>query len=247
MKNIVFISDLHLDESHPEIVSLFLDFLKKQTKTASALYILGDFFEAWIGDDNLTSFNQMIISQLRAATDAGLPIYFMHGNRDFLIGKRFLKASGCIFLPDETVIDIAGTPTLLMHGDLLCTDDTAYLRFRKKAHNRFFQWLFLIKSLKKRRAIAAQYREKSTQHISTIPDHIMDVTQRAVCGVMTKHHVQHLIHGHTHRKAVHTFSLNNQPATRTVLAAWHDKGNALVCDEGGKKELIDVMATTTNS
>ncbi len=234
----VFISDLHLEEDRPDITNIFLRFLAEYTTRAEALYILGDFFEAWIGDDNVTSFNQQIIAALQQATQRGLPIYFMHGNRDFLIGKKFLRASGCKLLPDEQVIDLYGTPTLLMHGDTLCTEDHAYLKFRKKSRNWFFQQLFLLKSLASRQAIAQKHRDASKQYTSVTPQYIMDVTQHEVERVMLKHHVQHLIHGHTHQPAVHRFELSHAPATRTVLAPWHEHGSALICAADGSQEAI---------
>jgi UDP-2,3-diacylglucosamine hydrolase len=236
--NILVISDLHLDDARSEITELFLKFLKVKAINAKALYILGDFFEAWIGDDNLTDFNLKIMNALLEATQQGLPIFFMRGNRDFLIGKKFLKATGCQLLPDEYVIDLFGVPTLLMHGDTLCTLDKKYMKFRKKSRNWFVQKLFLMRSLKTRRALIKQYREASQAHISTLPDHIMDVTQAEVERVMLKHGVQHLIHGHTHREAIHTFDVADRQATRTVLGAWHDDGNVLVCEPNGKNSLV---------
>lgn len=232
--SIFFISDLHLDESQLDTANLFLRFLE-QIQQAEALYILGDFFESWIGDDNLTAFNCMIMNALKKATQNGLPIFFMHGNRDFLIGKKFLQQSGCQLLPEEYKLTLYGTPTLLMHGDTLCREDKAYLKFRKKTRCWLVQKLFLWKSLAKRKAIADQYRKASKAYTSTAPDHIMDVTPAEIPRKMQQHHVLHLIHGHTHRQAIHSFELNNQPATRTVLGAWHGEGNALVCDPSGKQ------------
>jgi len=237
MKKIIFISDLHLEERQPDITALFFQLLAQAIQEAEALYILGDFFEVWIGDDDLTAFNQSIIAALKKATDQGLPIYVMHGNRDFLIGKKFLQMTGCKLLPDETVITLYGVPTLLMHGDTLCTDDIAYLKFRKRARNWLFQKLFLFKSLAKRQAIATRYRKASQAHIAAVPDHIMDVTQAEVERVIRKHGVQHLIHGHTHREAVHVFQMDQKSVTRTVLGAWHGGGSALVCHENGTNEL----------
>jgi UDP-2,3-diacylglucosamine hydrolase len=239
VKKILFVSDIHLEEDQPQIADIFLRFLQHEARTADCLYILGDFFEAWVGDDDLTDFHRSIIAALRAATDAGLPIYIMHGNRDFLLGRRFMRATGCRLLPDEMVIDVFGTPTLLMHGDTLCTADTAYLKFRKKTRNWFVQTLFLLKPLKQRQLIAANMRAKSKLHTSNAPGYVMDVTREEVERVMTKHQVNHLIHGHTHRPAVHEFALENTPATRTVLAAWHDKGNMLVV-ENGKQYNVDL-------
>ena len=165
----------------------------------------------------------------------------IHGNRDFLLGKKFFRETSCQLLPDEHVINLYGSPTLLMHGDTLCTRDKAYLKFRKKARNWFFQKIFLFKSLKKRRAISEKYREASKAYTSTAPDNIMDVTQEEVIRVMKKHHVQYLIHGHTHREAIHQFQLNNKTATRTVLGAWHECGSVLICDASGKQEMIKLV------
>jgi UDP-2,3-diacylglucosamine hydrolase len=162
----------------------------------------------------------------------------MHGNRDFLLGKKFMRMTGCHLLPDEYIVSLFGDAVLLMHGDTLCTEDKAYLKFRKKARCWFMQKLFLCKSLVKRQAIAARYREASQAHLAKTPDYIMDVTQAEVERVMQKHGVQHLIHGHTHREAVHAFQLNQKSATRTVLGAWHERGHALICQTDGSRELI---------
>jgi UDP-2,3-diacylglucosamine hydrolase len=234
----IFISDLHLEEERPDITELFFRFLRTEAIHAKALYILGDFFEMWIGDDNLSVFNQSVIKELYQTTRRGIPIYLQHGNRDFLLGKRFLRASGCTLLPDEAVITINDTPVLLMHGDTLCTADTAYLQFRKKSRIWLLQKLFLLKPLKKRLAIAKNMREKSKEHTSTVSDYIMDVTQAEVLRLMTKHQVQELIHGHTHRPGIHEFSLNGKAAKRIVLGPWHDQGSALICDDKGNKDLI---------
>ena len=220
----LFISDLHLEDNRPDIAGIFVTWLNSKARNAKALYILGDFFESWIGDDDLTVFHQEIISALKSATDAGLAIYFMHGNRDFLVGNRFLRATGCQLLPEEHLLEIDSTRVLLMHGDTLCTEDTAYLKFRKKARNVFFQKLFLWKSLKTRRQIAANMREKSKAYTSTTPTHIMDVTQAEVERVMQKHKATVLIHGHTHRPDTHQFVLNNTEVKRIVLTPWHDHG-----------------------
>lgn len=232
------ISDLHLEENNPHIADIFIKFLTDCTTSASALYILGDFFEAWIGDDDLTSFNRMIIDALYKATQKGLPIYFTHGNRDFMIGKKFLHMTGCQLLQDEYVANLFGRPTLLMHGDTLCIDDIKYLKFRKKSRSWLFKFLIQFYSLKKRREIAENYRKKSKAHTSQTPDYIMDVTQAEVARVMQKHNVLHMIHGHTHRPAVHQFELNGQCATRTVLSAWHEQGNALICHADHRQEMI---------
>jgi UDP-2,3-diacylglucosamine hydrolase len=236
----LFISDLHLEECRPDITELFLRFLQQEVKQADALYILGDFFEAWIGDDNLTEFNKLILKTLFQTT-ARLPVFIMHGNRDFLLGKRFLQMTGCTLLADEHVVNLAGIPTLLMHGDTLCTADIAYLKFRKKSRNWFFQQLFLLKSLKTRQKIAADMREKSKAYTSTAAEALMDVTQAEVERVLMKHNVRHLIHGHTHRPAKHEFLLNGEKATRTVLAPWHEYGSVLICDDTTTKQEIKIL------
>jgi UDP-2,3-diacylglucosamine hydrolase len=238
--SIFFISDLHLEESRPDISDIFLRFLKNQAMQANALYILGDFFEFWIGDDDPSLFAHAVQQALYEATQTGLPIYFLHGNRDFLVKKKFFHRTGCLLIPEETLIDLYGIPTLLMHGDTLCIEDIAYMKARKYVRNPLVQMIFLLKSLKKRQTIVAGYREASKKHTKMSPDAIMDVTQSEVERLMHKHHVQHLIHGHTHRQAQHTFTLNHSPATRTVLGAWHDKGNALLCHDDGRQEFIDL-------
>ncbi|MBX3708892.1 MAG: UDP-2,3-diacylglucosamine diphosphatase [Gammaproteobacteria bacterium] len=235
----IFISDLHLDESRPQIAQLFLTWLHTTDSCVDALYILGDLFEAWIGDDDNTLFHREIIHAIAKASQNGLPIYFVHGNRDFLIGKKFLCESGCKLLPDETEIQLYNMTVLIMHGDMLCTKDTSYLRARKLLRNCFLQKLFLFLPLSIRRKIANKLRKKSFKHTANTPMETMDVTQEEVETIMKKHHVQCLIHGHTHRPGFHHFSLNNLPASRVVLDAWHEHGNMLVWDEFGKKELIE--------
>jgi UDP-2,3-diacylglucosamine hydrolase len=241
---IALISDLHLEENTPQPAEIFKKFLIECTTRAKALYILGDFFESWVGDDDLTPFNRSIIDALKTATQNGLPIYFTHGNRDFMIGKKFLAMTGCKLLPDEYTANIFGTRVLLMHGDTLCTADIKYLTFRKKSRTWWFKFFMQLYPLKKRRAIAAGYREASKAHTSQTPAYIMDVTQSEVERVMQKHGVLHMIHGHTHRPAVHTFELNGQHATRTVLAAWHEKGHALIYYEDGRQEAVDLTPLT---
>lgn len=238
MTKTLFISDLHLQESNPLIVRKFLNLLVSEE--VDALYILGDLFEAWIGDDNDTAFHRQIIHALHSAIQSGLKIYFLHGNRDFLIGKKFLKATGCQLLKEETIVNIYGENVLLMHGDTLCTRDIAYLKWRKKARNPILHTLlFLILPLKWRRRFAESMRKKSEAHTQYAAREIMDVTQAEVERVMQKHGVNLLIHGHTHRPAIHHFKLDDHDATRIVLGAWHNQANILVWDVNGKKELVD--------
>ncbi|MDX1901200.1 MAG: UDP-2,3-diacylglucosamine diphosphatase [Gammaproteobacteria bacterium] len=233
-----FISDLHLSSNHPEMIALFLNFLETYTTQLETLYILGDFFDVWIGDDATTDADDTVIQALKRATDKGLKIYFMHGNRDFLVGKNFFKMTGCIFLKDPCVIELYGKRILLMHGDTLCTQDIAYLKFRKKTRNWFVKKLFLLKSRNARNKIATGYRKASQMHTQTKAENIMDVTPEEVLRVMEKHHVQTLIHGHTHRPGIHAFLLNQQPATRIVLPAWHEQDGAFFCKPDGSQTFV---------
>jgi UDP-2,3-diacylglucosamine hydrolase len=221
MPHTLFISDLHLEEKRPDITAYFLNFLQQQAPLADALYILGDFFEVWIGDDENTSFQQTIIAALKKLTDTGLPVYLMRGNRDFLMGEAFIRATGCHFLPDPTVITLYGQKILLLHGDSLCTDDYAHQRFREYAHNPRYNRFFLKLPLMIRRAIARRIRRMSQAHTAGAQSAMMDVTQAAVVQQMQAHRVTQLIHGHTHRPAIHRFMLEDRPATRVVLGDWH--------------------------
>jgi UDP-2,3-diacylglucosamine hydrolase len=231
----LFISDLHLEPERPDITTNFLSFLKNQAPKSDALYILGDLFEVWVGDDHLSEFNQSIINALRNLSDSGLPIYFMRGNRDFLISETFIKASGCRFLEDPTKINLYGTPILLTHGDLLCTDDYKHQAFRKYTQNPKFHRYFLALPLSLRLWIAKIIRRSSKKHTRTISYAHLDVTQQAVDKLMSQYNVRLLIHGHTHRPAIHVL---NHGSHRIVLGDWHQHGSALVYDETGDYELI---------
>lgn len=236
----LFISDLHLELDQPHITDQFLKLLISCDASVDALYILGDLFEAWIGDDDTTSFHQEIINALKTKTDNGLPIYFLPGNRDFLIGKKFLLASGCQLLGDEEVISLYGTNVLLMHGDTLCTLDVDYLKARKRLHNYFVRHFFLLLPLTVRKKIVSAVREKSENYKKVTPLEIMDVTQSEVIRRMNQHHVHHLIHGHTHRPAIHRSTINNEVLERIVLPAWHGHGGVLEWYANGEKKLIDL-------
>ena len=233
MSETLFISDLHLDKERPQIIEQFLDFLNNDTHDADALYILGDLFEYWIGDDDPAEGLTAVIRELRTATERGLPIYFVHGNRDFLIGHRFCLRTGIHLLEDYRVIDLYGIATLIMHGDTLCTDDLAYQSLRWKTRNRLIQWLLLRLSLKTRQQIARYLHSKSTQEKQSKSEAIMDVNQSAVEQAMRKHRVNRLIHGHTHRPAIHQFELDGEEATRIVLGDWYTHGAVLRVDAGG--------------
>ncbi len=229
----LFISDLHLCAERPAITQLFIEFLAQQAGNCDALYILGDLFETWPGDDDDAPDSARIISALRALRDGGTMIYFMRGNRDFLIGEKFAALSGCRLLPDPGVIDLNGVPTLLMHGDTLCTDDAGYQRFRRLVRNRCSQWLFLKLPLALRRRIARHLRAQSMSRTRGKPPAIMDVNAHSVAAVMRQHQVTRLIHGHTHRPAVHDFELDGKPVQRIVLGDWYTQGSVLRCDAGG--------------
>ena len=221
----LFIADLHLQTEEPAITAGFLRFLSGEAKSADALYILGDLFEAWIGDDDPNPLHREIAAAIRALVDAGTPCFFIHGNRDFLIGQRFARESGMPLLPEEQVLDLYGRKVLIMHGDTLCTDDTGYLAFRAKVHTPWIQTLFLALPLFIRNRIAAKMRAGSKAANSSKSMTIMDVNPQAVVRVMEKHQVHWLIHGHTHRPDVHNLMVHGEPAHRVVLGAWHTEGS----------------------
>ena len=223
----LFISDLHLDASRPEITALFLQFLRGQARDAEALYILGDLFEAWLGDDDPDPHHAGVMQAIRGLVDSGIPVHFMHGNRDFLIGAGFASHTGVHLLPDPTLVQLHGTPTLLMHGDTLCTDDVEYQQFRKYARDPERQQAFLASPLEQRRAFVAQARAASGLSTAQKPDEIMDVNQQTVEAVMRQHGVDCLIHGHTHRPGIHRFRSEGRQKTRYVLGDWYHQGSML--------------------
>ncbi len=229
-----FISDLHLQAQHPEITHIFFNFLSKLTQEADALYILGDLFEAWIGDDDLSSFNLPILQVLKQATQSGLPIFFIRGNRDFLIGQKFAEMTGVQILKDPSIIYLYGVRTLLMHGDSLCTFDVKHQKMRKIMHNRIFQRLALLIPLSLRRKIGGFWRKKSRSHISEAYSYMMDVNPHTVQEVIQKFQTPLLIHGHTHRPGIHPLP----QVERIVLGAWHTHGHALMVDREHHKEFI---------
>ena len=233
MPDTLFISDLHLDPERPAITTLFLDFLASRAIRSDALYILGDLFEAWIGDDDTSSMNQAVCAGLKACATAGTPVYVMRGNRDFLLGSDFAERSGCTLLEDPTRIDLYGRPALLMHGDLLCTDDTEYMAFRKMVRDPVWQRDLLAKPLDERRQMAQAMRASSREQTGGKPESIMDVNSDAVVRLMTEHHVQRLIHGHTHRPAIHDLDIAGHAAQRIVLGDWYEQGSVLVCSPAG--------------
>jgi UDP-2,3-diacylglucosamine hydrolase len=229
----LFIADLHLDASRPAITRLFEDFLaSEEVRSADALYILGDLVEAWIGDDDDAELPSRIAAATHGVRDAGVPVYFMVGNRDFLLGATFARRAGLTLLDDGTVHELYGRPTLLMHGDLLCTDDVAYQTVRAQVRTPAWQAQILAMSLDARRAFAAKAREDSRAHTGSTMETIMDVNAGAVADAMRKAGVTRLIHGHTHRPAIHGFDLDGQPAERIVLGDWYEQGSVLKVTPG---------------
>ncbi|PSF05372.1 UDP-2,3-diacylglucosamine diphosphatase [Marinobacter fuscus] len=218
----LFISDLHLEESRPDITGAFLAYLDQKARGAEQLYILGDFFEAWIGDDERTPLQEQMADALRKLAASGTSIYLMHGNRDFLIGEEFCQRAGATLLDDPTVIDLYGTPTLLLHGDSLCTADVEYQKFRASMRNPQMIKMLLARPLKDRQQMARQLREISTAKNQGKAETIMDVTPNEVVRELEAHGVQRMIHGHTHRPAIHQLEANDQSAQRIVLGDWDE-------------------------
>ena len=236
----LFISDLHLTEGRPEANERFIALLEDQGRAADALYILGDFFEYWIGDEDLGEpFNAVVAGLLKDLTGHGVPVYLMHGNRDFLVGEGFCAASGATLLADPTVAEIGGVKTLLAHGDTLCTDDVEYQAWRRKARDPAFQAAFLAKSLAERHQTVVQMREKSRQvteaKMREKTAEIMDVNEDAVRQAMRSHGVLRLIHGHTHRPGRHGVDLDGQRGERWVLPDWYGRGGYLQVDRKGAR------------
>ncbi len=235
-----FISDLHLSANKPQLSTLFLKFLKEKAEQADALYILGDLFEAWIGDDNTDTHDLNIMNALAEFSDSGVPLYFIHGNRDFLIGERFSVASHCQLLPDPVVVELYNTRVVLTHGDLLCTLDHKYQRFRKFVRHPFMKNLFLDFPLSWRKKISSFLRHQSSRrnippikgrayNVALQKEHRQwDVTSEAVYQMLREHKSLTLIHGHTHKPGIHDFILDNQPAKRIVLGDWGETGNVLI-------------------
>ncbi|MBB3104490.1 UDP-2,3-diacylglucosamine diphosphatase [Azomonas macrocytogenes] len=231
--SILFISDLHLEEGRPDITQAFLRFLEKRAIHAEALYILGDFFEVWIGDDGMNEYHHSIARALRRVADSGTQIFLMHGNRDFMLGRRFCREAGCTLLKGHCVIRIQGEPVLLLHGDELCTRDEVYQRKRRQIRNPLSLFFIRRLPLSIRRNMARKIREASRMHTQEAAREIIDVTPEAVTQTMLRHGVRVLIHGHTHRPAIHDLKIDGQPAQRIVLGDWDCRGWALEANERG--------------
>jgi UDP-2,3-diacylglucosamine hydrolase len=238
----LFVSDLHLDPARPEPTVLFLRFLREEAVTAKALYVLGDLFEAWIGDDDPSATGDAVATGLRAVADAGVPVYFIHGNRDFLVGRDYARRAGMRLLPDPAVVSLYGEPVLLMHGDLLCTDDTAYQAFRAQTRDPDWRARFLAQPLAARQAFAAQARRASMARQREMIggdranfETVTDVTPATVESTLARYGVATLVHGHTHRPAIHALQAGGRECRRFVLGDWYEQGSVLRVDEDGMR------------
>ncbi len=229
----LFISDLHLDPDRPALTGLFFDFLAEYATAAEAVYILGDLFDAWIGDDDDGALGNEVTQAIRKVTESGTPVFLMHGNRDFLIGETFARRSGCTLIDDPLRIDLYGTPTLLLHGDSLCIDDHDYQRFREQVRAPDWQNEFLAQPLQRRREIVADLRRRSREETARKRADILDVNTAEVERVMRAYGVSQMIHGHTHRPDIHDHFIEGEPAVRIVLGDWGERGSVLRVSRNG--------------
>ena len=234
-----FISYLHIDATSPEITQQFLTLLEEEARGAEALYILGDLFESWVGDDAPDAAQTAAIAGIRSLTAAGVPCFVMHGNRDFLLGSRFCALSGAHILSDPVIVTLYGEPVLAMHGDALCTDDRAYQRLRATVRDPGWQGQFLALSVAGRRALAGAARAGSQAHTAAMENNITDVNAASVALVLRAAAVATLLHGHTHRPAIHALSVDGRACTRIVLGDWHTQGSLLRWDRNGP-ELVSL-------
>jgi len=223
----LFISDLHLDDRRPETTALLQEFLRQQATEAEALYILGDLFEFWLGDDVPSACAVAVAQALNALTKQGVPCFFMHGNRDFLLKETYAKQAGMSLLGEEHVIDLYGERVLLMHGDSLCTDDVPYQQFRSMVRQPVWQQDFLARTPQERLQIAMQARDASAEHKGNVDTQIMDVNQAQVSAAFKRNGVDRMIHGHTHRPAIHDLEIDGKRAQRIVLGDWYTQGSVL--------------------
>ena len=231
----LFISDLHLEADRPEIGEQFLEFLAGPARDADALYILGDLFEAWIGDDDPSDYYAGMKQAIREFADSGVPVFFMHGNRDFMIGERFAEETGVTLLQDPHAIELFGEDVLLSHGDSLCTDDVEYQQVRAMTRNPEWQAMMLTKSVEERMAFAQQARAQSMAHGETLDMEITDVNHDAVEAMIREHRCDVLLHGHTHRPAVHPLRVDDRRVHRIVLGDWYEQGSLVEWDADGPR------------
>lgn len=243
MPHTLFISDLHLCADRPATTDLFRCFMRDRAPGAESLYILGDLFEYWAGDDDLDDpLHRSVAEWLRACASGGTRIYLLHGNRDLLMGQKLATACGATLLQDPTLLALYGVPTLLVHGDTLCTDDTAYQAYRRQAHDPEVQRQFLAQPLAQRKAFIGQLRAHSEHEKQYKSSEIMDVSAAAVADLFRDCGYPRLIHGHTHRRNCHLHSVDNHVCERWVLGDWNETGNALRCDASGC-EWLEVTCT----
>lgn len=244
-KHILFISDLHLSTQTPMITQHFLDFLTQRAILAEKLYILGDLFEVWLGDDEQDY--QSVKTALHTLTTSGIAVEILHGNRDFLLGTQFTAETGCHLIAEPYIVDLYGVKTMLMHGDILCTQDMAYQAFRQQVRNPLWQQHFLAQPLAQRQLLAQQARQQSQQHTQMTQEFIMDVTPEEVVKLLQSHQVYELIHGHTHRPALHKFEVAGKQATRYVLGAWQQHQAIILQVSENSVKLFDWLAEVDDS
>jgi UDP-2,3-diacylglucosamine hydrolase len=235
----LFISDLHIDASLPAISKQFLSFLAAEARHAEALYILGDLFESWVGDDAPDTAQSAAIEGIHTLTSGGVPCFVMHGNRDFLLAEQFCRMSGAQLLPDPVLVTLYGEPILVMHGDALCTDDHAYQRLRATVREADWQRQFLALSIAGRRALAGAARAGSQAHTAALEYAITDVNAASVESALRGAATTTLLHGHTHRPAIHALQVDGRACTRIVLGDWYDQGSLLRWDRNGP-ELVSL-------
>jgi len=234
----LFISDLHLEADRPEIADQFLRFAETEALNADSLYILGDLFESWVGDDDPNEHYQWIRQALRKLTRKGIPVFFMHGNRDFMIGEKFAVETGVDILPDPHVANLYGALVLLSHGDAYCTDDHEYQAVRRMTRDPAWQAMMLAKPLEERLAFATRARAASMARGVTVSEEIMDVNAGAIESALRIAGVSMMLHGHTHRPAVHELTVDGRPAKRIVLGDWYEQGSVVRWDEDGPKLVV---------
>jgi len=238
MKDIVFISDLHLMPERPQTMKLFTSFLEDVVADADALYILGDFLEVWWGDDDpATAYSDVFTSLAKLSTKNNTEVFLMHGNRDFMIGDGLAKRCNFEIINDPHKINMQGTDALLMHGDTLCIDDVEYQKFRQMVRSKEWQQQFLSKTLKERFQIAKAIREKSQQSTKEKDEYIMDVNQEETDKVFLDNNTNLIIHGHTHRPAIHHRKIDSKDTTRIVLGDWHDTASYLRVNDSSEYQL----------
>lgn len=238
-KPIYIISDLHLGDNHPELLDAFERFIDIKARQAHALYILGDLFEVWVGDDDTSATARRVTERLKGLSEQGVPVFYMHGNRDFLIGKSFLNQANIHLLPDPSVVSFDGLDVLMSHGDLLCTLDKPYQRYRWLVHRRLIQQLFLALPRAWRDRVGQRLRMQSGSESSQKSMAMMDVNEETVGAWLKHYQVYTLIHGHTHKPFKHVYPLCHPPLTRFVLGAWDDGNAKILCYQAGKLSLVD--------